>query len=152
MCDCVLFLLQPKEIHLRFWLSSFLCFSFIFNEPRRGGKCIFQHLILFKKIVNTYLKLEIRVVCREFLAFRYKSDDYLYLYIRIFDNLRLKQVFWYTISICICVGRYRILNGYCVVGKWCVFLILKVVLCSEIILNVCLKNTIILAFYHMYTV
>ena len=37
---------------------------------------------LFEKEINTYLKLEIRVVCREFLAFRYffrdKSDDYLY--------------------------------------------------------------------------
>ena len=74
-----------------------------------------------------YLKLEIYVVCREFLVFEYlyilffqnKSDDYLYLYIRNLENSRLKPVFRFTTSICICVGRKRILNGYCVVEKSC---------------------------------
>ena len=67
----------------------------------------------FKKTINTYLKLEYRVVCREFLAFKYvvivffrnKTDDYLYLYIRNLENSRLKPVFRYTIFIYICVGR-----------------------------------------------
>ena len=66
-----------------------------------------------KKTLNTYLKLEIRVVCREFLAFKYgiivffrnKTDDYLYLYVRNIENSSLKPVFRYTIFICICVGR-----------------------------------------------
>ena len=48
-----------------------------------------------------YLKLEIRVACREFLAFKYvvmfffrnKTDYYLYLYIRNLENSRLKPVF-----------------------------------------------------------
>ena len=38
-----------------------------------------------------YLKLEIRVMCREF--YRNKSDDYLYLYIRNLENSRLKPFF-----------------------------------------------------------
>ena len=53
-----------------------------------------------KKMLNTYLKLENRVVGREFTAFKYvfivfrnKSDDYLYLYIRNLKNSRLKPVF-----------------------------------------------------------
>ena len=70
-----------------------------------------------------YLKLEIRFMCGEILIFTYlfivffhnKSDDYLYLYIKNLENSRLKPVFRYTISIYFCVGRYRILNGYCVV-------------------------------------
>ena len=71
-----------------------------------------------------YLKLEIRVVCRDFLAFKYifivfrnKSDDYLYLLFVNLEKSRLKPGFWQTISICICEGRYRILNGYFVVKK-----------------------------------
>ena len=44
--------------------------------------------VFFLKMINTYLKLEIRVDCWEFLAFKYevivffrdKIDDYLYLY------------------------------------------------------------------------
>ena len=47
----------------------------------------------FEKDAKTHLKLEISVVCREFLAFKYvliyltfKSDDYLYLYIRNLEN------------------------------------------------------------------
>ena len=62
-------------------------------------------------------------MCEEFLAFKYvfcccnKSDDYLYLYIINLENSRLKPDFRYTISIYICVSRYRILNGYCVVEK-----------------------------------
>ena len=44
--------------------------------------------VFFLKMINTYLKLEIRVACWEFLAFKYevivffrdKIDDYLYLY------------------------------------------------------------------------
>ena len=51
-------------------------------------------LIFTKKTINTYLKLEIRVVCREFLAFkkiffffsRKKSNDYFYLYIKNLEN------------------------------------------------------------------
>jgi hypothetical protein len=46
-----------------------------------------------KKAINTYLKLEIRVVCKEFLAFKYVfiffqniSDDYLYLNIWNLEN------------------------------------------------------------------
>ena len=59
----------------------------------------------WKKIINMYWKLEIRVVCREFLAFfKNKSYDYLYLYIRNLENSHLKPVFRYTISISICVG------------------------------------------------
>ena len=46
-----------------------------------------------------YLKLEICVVCKEFLAFKYvlfqkKSDDYLYLYIKNLENSRLK---WFSL-------------------------------------------------------
>ena len=48
--------------------------------------------------------------------FQKKLDDYLYLYIRNLENSRLKQpVFRQTISICIYVGRWKILSGYCVV-------------------------------------
>ena len=55
---------------------------------------------LLKTTINTYLKLEIRVVCREFFAFKYvvivffrnKTDDYSYLYIRNLENSRLKTV------------------------------------------------------------
>ena len=63
----------------------------------------------------------------EFLALKYififffsrnNSDDFLYLYITNLENTRLKPGIWYTISIYICGGRYRILNGYCVVEKW----------------------------------
>ena len=51
--------------------------------------------VFFKKTINTYLKLEICVACREFIAFKYvfilfffpnKTDDYLYLYIRNLEN------------------------------------------------------------------
>ena len=63
--------------------------------------------------MNMYLKIEICVACREFLAFKYvviiffrnKRDDYLFSYIKNLENLRLKQVLWYTILIFICVGR-----------------------------------------------
>ena len=60
------------------------------------------------------------VVGSEFLAFnvyfsilffRNKSDVYLILYILNIEKTRLK-------SICICVGRQRILNGYCVTEKF----------------------------------
>ena len=68
---------------------------------------------LFEKGDKYYLKLEIRIVCREFSAFKYvfifffqnKSDDYLYLYIRNLENSRLKPVSRYTISMSICIGR-----------------------------------------------
>ena len=54
--------------------------------------------VFSKKTINTYLKLKIRVACREFLAFEYvdivffqnKTDDYLYLCIR---NLAFKTGF-----------------------------------------------------------
>ena len=66
-----------------------------------------------KKMINMYIKLEIHVVCREFLAFRYifihffnKSDDYLYLYNRNLENSCLKPVFRYTMTILfVFVGR-----------------------------------------------
>ena len=103
-----------------------ICYSFQHNNPiiilliiiYVHYKCTFYHLIFFcKKTINTYLKLEIRDVCRECLAFKYvfivffqnKSDDHLYLYIRNLKNSRLKPVFQYTISICICVGSEKIL-------------------------------------------
>ena len=68
-------------------------------------------LNFLKETIDTFLKLEICVMCTECLAFKIhiysffqnKSDDYLYLYIRNIENLHLKLVFWYTISICICV-------------------------------------------------
>ena len=69
--------------------------------------------------INTYLKLEIRVECREFLAlntyqlfFWNKTDDCLFLYIRNLANSSLKPVFRYTISICIYVGEMRILDRW----------------------------------------
>ena len=65
------------------------------------GVCYFIRYILAsdffsKKTINTILKLEISVVCRKFLAFKYiflfffrnKSDDYSYLYIRNLENSR----------------------------------------------------------------
>ena len=71
---------------------------------------VYLRICFCLKTINTYLKLEIRVVCREFLAFKYiffcfldKTDDNLYLYS---ENYRLKPVFRYTIFICICFGRY----------------------------------------------
>ena len=64
-----------------------------------------------------YSKLEIRLVCREFSAIKYVFIVYLYLYTRNLENLCLKPVFRYTTSICICVGRSRILKGYWVVEK-----------------------------------
>ena len=74
---------------------------------------ILASVFFSKKTINTYLKLEIRVACREFLALKYvvivffrnKTDDYLYLYIRNLEYSRLKPVFRYAIFICICVGR-----------------------------------------------
>ena len=65
---------------------------------------MFYHLIFSKKTINTYSKLEIRVVGREFLAFQWYLivDD---LYIRNLENSRLKPGFRDTISFCICVGR-----------------------------------------------
>ena len=65
---------------------------------------------LFEKDDKYVLKLEIRVVCREFFAFKY-------IFIVFFET---NQTIFY---ICIleilktCVGRNRILNGYCVVEK-----------------------------------
>ena len=76
--------------------------------------CIFKHLPFSKKkTIDTYLKQEICVVFREFIVFSKQSDDYLYLYIRNLEHSRLKPGFRYTISICICVSRYKIINGYC---------------------------------------
>ena len=75
---------------------------------------ILASVVFPKKKKNIYLKLEIRVACREFLAFKYvpsylffgnKTDDYFYLYMRNLENSRLKPVFRYTIFICIYVGR-----------------------------------------------
>ena len=70
---------------------------------------ILASVFFSKKMINTYLKLEIWVVCREFLAFKYvvidffrnKTEDYLYLYIRNLENSRLKPI----------------LNGYIVLSK-----------------------------------
>ena len=65
-----------------------------------NNKCIFYYNF-FRKDVKYYSKLEICVVCREFLTFKYvfivfflnKSDDYLYLYIRNLENSRLNPIF-----------------------------------------------------------
>ena len=62
---------------------------------------ILASIFFFLKTINTYLKLEIRVACREFLAFKYvvivffrnKTDDYSYLYIRNLENSHLKPRF-----------------------------------------------------------
>ena len=40
-----------------------------------------------------YLRLEIGVVCRKFLPFKNKSDDYLNMYIKNIENSRLTPVF-----------------------------------------------------------
>ena len=79
---------------------------------------------LKKNIINTYLKLDNRVVCRKFkplntfLSFLNKSVDYLLLYIRNLENSSFKPGFWYKISICLCLDRWKILNRYCVVEKY----------------------------------
>ena len=46
-----------------------------------------------------------------------KIINYTYFYIRNLENSRSKSGFQFTISICICVGRKRILNGHYVVEK-----------------------------------
>ena len=68
---------------------------------------ILASVFFSKKIINMYLKLEILVACREFLAFKYvviiflnKTDDYKYLYIGNLKN-----------------SRFSVHNGYCVVEK-----------------------------------
>ena len=50
----------------------------------------------FKKTINTYLKLEIRVVCREFLAFKYvfivfvfKTNQFI-IYIRTLEIFKTR--------------------------------------------------------------
>ena len=43
----------------------------VHHENEFISKCIFWPQIFSKKTINTYLKLEIRVVCREFLALKY---------------------------------------------------------------------------------
>ena len=87
---------------------------------------LFWLLSKLEKTINTFLELEISVVCREFSAFKYVSIFFFSkqirwlsynLYIRNLEHSRLKPVFRYTISIYICVGRLRILNKYCVVKK-----------------------------------
>jgi hypothetical protein len=72
-----------------------------------------------------YLKPEIRAVRREFLAFKYlfnvlfETNQTIILFVhQNLENSRLNPVFRYTISICICVGRWRILNEYYVVEKF----------------------------------
>ena len=57
----------------------------------------------WKRLYKYVFKTRNSCCDREF--FRSKSDDYLNLYIRNLENSRLKLVFRYTISICICVGR-----------------------------------------------
>ena len=59
-----------------------------------------------------YLNLEMRVVCRKFLAFRnvfivfFESNQMtIYFCTRNLEHSRLKPGFRYTISTCICVGR-----------------------------------------------
>ena len=74
-----------------------------------------------KKTINTYLNLEIRVACREFLAFKYVvivffETKQMIIYNCPSDILKTR-VFRYTIFICICVGSQRILNVYFVVEK-----------------------------------
>ena len=49
------------------------------------------------------------------IAFKYVFIFFFNLSVRNLENFHLKRVLWYTISICICMGRQRILTGYCVV-------------------------------------
>ena len=53
--------------------------------------------------------------------FRNKSDDFLYLYIRNFENSCFKPVFvTYTYSfVFVLISKQRILSKYCFVEKWC---------------------------------
>ena len=94
------------------FLLLFISFTLVMRFINFNTHCIMYILasdFFLTKTISTYLKLEIRV--REFLVFKYafivsfekKSDDYLYLYIRNLENSRLKPVFWYSISFCICV-------------------------------------------------
>ena len=88
-----------------------------------------QHLIFRKrrkcefKARNLCCVLIFQPLIPYLSSFRNKSDLFLYI-IRNLENSRLKTVFQYRISICICVGRWRILNGYCVVEKY-LFEVLK---------------------------
>ena len=59
----------------------------------------------FEKTINTFLKIEIRVVCREFLAFKYVLSGFFETNQMIIYICTSEIGFWYIISICICVGR-----------------------------------------------
>ena len=113
--ECLCYVKASKEFNLNFEIEINFIFFVVYVNTFLYSTCNVYFSICFvsKKTINTYLKLEIRVACREFLAFKYvvifffrnKTDDHLYLYIRNLENSRLKSVFRYTIFICICVGR-----------------------------------------------
>ena len=65
--------------------------------------------------IKEFFKIQSSTVIHINLTIKTKVN--VYLYIRNFENSRLKLVFRYAIFICICVGRQGILNGYCVVEK-----------------------------------
>ena len=71
--------------------------------------------------ILAYLKLEIRVVCREFLAFKYVfivffETNQMIINICTSEILLFKQVSVYNNNLNL-FWRYRLLNGYCVVEK-----------------------------------
>ena len=76
------------------------------QNPQHHPNVYFSTWYFSKKKINTYLMLEIRVVCRVFLAFKYvfvvfflsKQLRWLFIF-RNLENSRLKSGFRYTISI-----------------------------------------------------
>ena len=52
------------------WYEIMVLNLFVYKKIYRAINVYFS-ICFSKKMINTYLKLEIRVVCREFLAFKY---------------------------------------------------------------------------------
>ena len=76
--------------------SEFTMVSEVEKKVFFCGTMYILYLKFAKKLINMYLKPEIVVVYREFLAFEYvsivfrnKTDDYLYLFIRNLENLNI---------------------------------------------------------------
>ena len=62
-------------------------------------QCIFQHLIFLNQKINTYLMLEIRVVCREVLAFKYAFFVFLIIiYICTKENFETQCPFIFVLT------------------------------------------------------
>ena len=87
---------------------------------------MFQHLIFKKKKINTYLKLEICVVCREFQPldmylcfFETKLDDYLVFFIRNLETRVQTGFSVYTIYMYLC-GQVEITKWVLCSRKICV--------------------------------